>query len=491
MKYQIRLITRTLFLAFIASLLVVPGSESLAKQQAAPSVTDKNLDIITYYPDIVLLGNDDIIYLLSRDISKVFRWSISDRDYLPTISLSGSPEFMTYSSQTNRLYLGYPYRVTQIELDNSINEEAFIYTGWKIRGLATANQYVFVNRETGSISSGTYYIYNPDGTLAYSTYDNCSICFYAKEFEWSETTNRMYVLTDFQIPIDLVWMQIDATGTITNAQDSPYHGNETFQYPIRISPDGTIALLGTGHIYDAISLVHTNSLTTTIEEATWSGNYIFTLRSSEENTKIQKWDENFHGQTTRTIKGAPIQIFSSSEGLVAVTYHSNQPWFWILDSDLDVIFVYPTIYYAYFPIIQKPYPIYIPPGIYPVDRCVNSPLVVSTGYVGTLTECIPRVEIQSDGFMRFYFVWIAHLTSVPSVTKYSDAENPNMYIKDNLLNRYDHVEVGGAAAQNVTMYNDIPVEGWFLFIPAKQGADTFSFYDDDQNVVIENIKLIP
>lgn len=151
-------------------------------------------------------------------------------------------------------------------------------------------------------------------------------------------------------------------------------------------------------------------------------------------------------------------------------------------------------YFSFLPIIQKPYPIFISPGTYPVNKCVESSVYAqSTGdYIGELTECVPSVEVRMNGYMQFNFTWtLDFIDGLPPIKKYSDSDNPNMYVTENIDNHYSHVEVGGEAAYDMFIGDDIPVEGWFLFPPAKQNAAIFSFHDDDQGVSINDIVLLP
>jgi hypothetical protein len=67
-----------------------------------------------------------------------------------------------------------------------------------------------------------------------------------------------------------------------------------------------------------------------------------------------------------------------------------------------------------------------------------------------------------------------------------------MNITDNLGNRYDHVATGGAAAQTTYFYRiggPYSADGWYLFPAANSGATVFTFHDDDQQLMIDNIVL--
>jgi len=132
---------------------------------------------------------------------------------------------------------------------------------------------------------------------------------------------------------------------------------------------------------------------------------------------------------------------------------------------------------------------YNTPGIYDFeDICIR--FYVNAAYGD---ECLWSVEVRTDGRMQFNFRWSAvHVkgTGYDFLIKYSDEGNRNMYITDNLGNRYDHVEIGGAARGDHRMYEGQFVEGWFLFEPAKPGVTSFVFHDDDQHKTFDGIVLL-
>jgi len=148
--------------------------------------------------------------------------------------------------------------------------------------------------------------------------------------------------------------------------------------------------------------------------------------------------------------------------------------------------------YSYLPVVSRQYAIYIPPGIYPTNRCAEKQLYVRGIHVGLLKECVPDVEVRANGFMQFNFTWtIDYVDGVDEITKYADTYNANMYVTDDLSTRYNHVAVGGAAAEDVVIEDSVPAYGWFLFIPGQEDAGTFAFHDDDQQLLIEGIGLAP
>ncbi|HZU86366.1 MAG TPA: hypothetical protein VFF78_02710, partial [Anaerolineaceae bacterium] len=131
-------------------------------------------------------------------------------------------------------------------------------------------------------------------------------------------------------------------------------------------------------------------------------------------------------------------------------------------------------------------PVYNLPGEYIIGKCVTFDIRV-LGY--TVTFCVNSVQIRSDQKMIFNVSWL--LLRKPgwngyySVMKGSDLYNRNMYLTDNLGNKYPVLDLGGSASQSVGIAPNEPLYGWFKFGVAKPGATYFFFHDDDNNAVIE------
>lgn len=72
---------------------------------------------LSYLPDDVVIGQDGIVYLLSRAHLSIFRWSLATHGYLQTIPLVEAPDFIAYSEATQRLYLARPSgEIVKLEL---------------------------------------------------------------------------------------------------------------------------------------------------------------------------------------------------------------------------------------------------------------------------------------------------------------------------------------------------------------------------------------
>jgi hypothetical protein len=134
----------------------------------------------------------------------------------------------------------------------------------------------------------------------------------------------------------------------------------------------------------------------------------------------------------------------------------------------------------------SPTPEMVAPGFYYAGGC-DSTLINN---LMDLEFCVVSVTVERDRRMIFTVSWT--MTGIPhgrSVSKRSDSDNRNMYLIDNLGNRYDHIAGGEAAYQRVGMKDGVPITGWFRFEAPPEKATTFSFYDDDNQIVIKGIRL--
>ena len=132
-----------------------------------------------------------------------------------------------------------------------------------------------------------------------------------------------------------------------------------------------------------------------------------------------------------------------------------------------------------------PTPDHLQPGFYGAGGCV----LYDVYTFARINFCVVNVEILQNMNMRFVVSWHIHIKT-PKMTgkKRTDSENRNMYVIDNLGNRYDSISIGGHA-EEAHVEDGTQLFGWFNFPPPKPGANTFTFYDDDNNVRIEQIVL--
>ena len=304
---------------------------SLLNLSTPGAVVDPNG--LSYIPDKVDIGSDETVYLLSRKFQSVFRWSVAQRRYLSTIPLVDVPSSIAFAANENRLYTIYPNGViNKIELATGLIEEPFASQPHTPCGLTIAGSFVFTCDD--SKNSFAHMVFSPTGERLSAVDWND----FSYEYIWNAARQKMYFFRDDTSPNDLLWEDIDPAGLIGTKVDLPYHGDFSLIHPIRVKPDGSIVLTGTGRIFDGLTLAQVNTLSNDISDAGWKGDTLVTLRSLSSDSQLQRWTSGNYGiARSQAVKGSPIRLFPVNEGWLVITNIAGRPRFTLWSSDLTLI----------------------------------------------------------------------------------------------------------------------------------------------------------
>jgi len=196
---------------------------------------------------------------------------------------------------------------------------------------------------------------------------------------------------------------------------------------------------------------------------------------------------------TFTHTPTPTPTFTHTPTLTPTFTHTPSPTLTPTHTPTPTATPSPTATPTHTPIptnTPTPTPPYNQPGIYPFqDHCGKAFLGDTEAH---WLMCVESVEVRPDSYMQFNITWTAFVagTGYDGLLKYSDVGNPNMYVTDDIGNRYDHVELGGEAKNTRLFCHGETIYGWYLFTPAQSGSTSFVFHDDDQSVQIEEIILL-
>lgn len=318
-----------------ADVIEVPKS-SLVPLVPGPPVDPTDL---AYVPDLVLVGDGGVVYLLSVANLSVFRWSRASQAYLPTIPLTEPPQRMAYSGPNGRLYLDYPSgKVTEIDVTSppaqgGLQETPVLNSPQQPCGLATAGPWIFLCDPSGAWVS--HFTYSPAGALVSQVEWN----YYSLEYVWSAANTRMYHLRDDTSPNDILWEIIDpVTGVIGAQMDSPLHSSTGMVHPIRVHPDGLIVLLGSGRYHNAITLELLDQLGTSFVDAQWFGSRLVTLHpAAGGGSELRFWNDFLAAVVyTVPLPGEPLRLLADQGDLIAVTSVGGAPAFTLYERDVFV-----------------------------------------------------------------------------------------------------------------------------------------------------------
>lgn len=117
------------------------------------------------------------------------------------------------------------------------------------------------------------------------------------------------------------------------------------------------------------------------------------------------------------------------------------------------------------------------PQTYDVNSCMKA-IKFST----TVSECVTSLTVRPDGSLQLNVSWIIENNFQLLIMRDPEIENNNVYLTDDLGNRLDHIETGGATTSMSEIHQFKVTEGWFVFPAPNPNATSFIFHDDNYGI---------
>jgi hypothetical protein len=293
--------------------------------------------IPSYRPDEVE-QHGDIIYLLSRDNRRVYRWSISTGAYLNPYVVgmnqgftTVAPQTMEYSVAHQRLYLGYGNgAIRYINVNAGPAEVPFATLAASVEYMGSAGN--FLVAQGGAYTYGGGRVLDINGVV---TGSGGYYYGYSRETAWDPVTSRLYYMRDGLSPNDLHYDVINqSTGAVTSTGETPYHGHYNFYGVIRVSNDGQLILVGSGDFYSQSTLNWSGALASQVTDARWMANgSLVTLTSANNQTVLRRLGStNLATLEQLQFTGEALRVVGTDASMVvlvvnndAVQFHTYVP----------------------------------------------------------------------------------------------------------------------------------------------------------------------
>jgi hypothetical protein len=229
----------------------------------------------------------------------------------------------------------------------------------------------------------------------------------------------MYFFRDDTSPNDLISEQIDTEGKLATEMDSPYHGDYNFTHPIRVAPDGSVVIIGSGRLFDARSLATVGTLPNAIFDAAWNGGILYSIHGTTSSGtsnqwpygplytagELQSWSAAYAETNHALVTGLPLRVFSFDSGLLVVSLDNGLPRFSTFNANLLQTSIAPAVTP---PVVTPPVvtpPVVTPPVVTPpvVTPPVVTPPVVTPPVVTppVVTPPLP-VDLRAKGKGVYY-----------------------------------------------------------------------------------------
>ena len=178
-----------------------------------------------------------------------------------------------------------------------------------------AGDYVFTIDSSGAWDTQSIYDRATTALLDWDDWrDTARSILYAPGME------RIFMLNSGVSPTDINYIDVDfVTGTISEETDSPYHGSYSLPNPIRIVPDESMVVVGSGNFFNTSDLTYATSFGLAFEDLAFIGADYFLLQAVGPNSEIIRLDAGFNILSATWFTGEPRRLFAWDGDLYLVT----------------------------------------------------------------------------------------------------------------------------------------------------------------------------
>ncbi|MBN1440168.1 MAG: hypothetical protein JW929_12235 [Anaerolineales bacterium] len=134
--------------------------------------------------------------------------------------------------------------------------------------------------------------------------------------------------------------------------------------------------------------------------------------------------------------------------------------------------------------------------MYYYNRCAAYIPANVPPFVNYEVLCLNAVRVNGDYSLQFILNWSSSITGLQCYDHVPDVDRHDIFLRDDLDHRYDHIDSGGCAAvkenlcgSNYSGEDFADCSGWLLFPAAKPEATTFNLVDNRNGFIIEGIVL--
>ncbi len=273
---------------------------------------DAPIDVV---PERVAVDGEDVLYLFDDATDRVLRWSAECGSAFEEIQLGAGASDIALVTSHEALYVLYTNGdITAIDLGAAPVESPFTTLLGNPAGIAAAGNFLVAVDDEGAWHS--HYTFDATGTRAAAEDWNYA----SPEYVWNEANGRLYFFRGGS-PADIHWEAINqATGAFTEEGESPYHGAYSISAPLRVSDDGSSVVIGSGHVYDGVTLERPDAIPREPIDAAWVGGELVTL--SPLSAAVERWDPSANHERTDAapFPGAPVAFAPTSTELLVLTW---------------------------------------------------------------------------------------------------------------------------------------------------------------------------
>lgn len=262
----------------------------------------------------VAFSSDGIVYFLDVEADRIHRYEVSSGSLLPSLTGSGEAATMAVASDGSGAYLAYAGgRIDDFDLETGVGS-FFGAAPDNISSMVVTGDLLFTIDASGAWDSHSIYDRATGARLVFDEWRDTG-----RSFAWAPGMGRLFFLDSGVSPTDINYVDIDdVTGTLGSEVDSPYHGDYSLPNPIRLLPDESAIIVGSGILFSTADLSYQTAMGLSFTDVAFANGNYYLADTVGAQTQIRVVDGAFNILSAHYVDGAPRALFRHEDALVLV-----------------------------------------------------------------------------------------------------------------------------------------------------------------------------
>jgi hypothetical protein len=270
---------------------------------------------LAFAVDDATLTDNGVVHFFDRGADRIHRLDLAARRFLPTLVGTGDAYSMAVAPDGSVAYLGY----TGGRIDAFSAQEGtprfFAAAPETVSSMVVAGNFLFTIDGSGAWDTQALYQRSTGARVASAEWR-----YSARSIVFSPVNKRVYLLNAGVSPTDITMVDVDpVAGTMGAEKDSPYHGDYSLPNPIRLLPDESGVVVGSGLFFNAGDLTYRTSFGLTFVDIAFHGGRYYLIDTIGEMTQLRVLSSTFDIVSAGYHPGRAKRVFVHNGELVLVT----------------------------------------------------------------------------------------------------------------------------------------------------------------------------
>lgn len=260
------------------------------------------------------MASNGLIYLLDIVNARLRRYDAGRGVFLPSFPLGIAVDSMAVAPDGSEVFLGYQGGAIEKLNPQTGERSPFASTAGTPFTMGVTGHYLF------TIHYGGSYMHSLFSRATGARTHERSSSYKATGMAYAPSLSRVFYLRDNVSPNDIYRQDIDqAAGTLGAESDSPYHGDYSFSYPIRVFPDQTKVAVASGAVFSTTNLNIAATFPYGYKDLAFWGNNYYLVRAVNNQSELTIFNSAFQVQEVRFYPSPPLRLFAYNDALILIS----------------------------------------------------------------------------------------------------------------------------------------------------------------------------